>query len=59
MNRTTVKPTRLRFHDSALSCDVSRVVSYRAYCACGWIGPFRGKVDAARADGRAHRLDCE
>ena len=58
VSHTTVKPVRLRTHSTELCCDVSSVKAYRAYCACGWSGPFRGKVEAARVDGRAHRQDC-
>jgi hypothetical protein len=59
VSHTTVKPVKLRLHNTDLACDVSRVVAYQGRCACGWVGPSRSAVSVAREDGRIHRATCE
>ena len=57
MSHATVRPARLRFHSTDLSCQVIRTYGYRARCACGWEGPVRGKHRDSRQDGREHVCD--
>jgi hypothetical protein len=50
-------PLRVRRHDDALRCDVSRVVGYVIGCdACGDHSPTMGTVHAARAWLAVHRV---
>lgn len=52
-----VEPVRTREYSEALTVDVSRVVAYRTSCGCGWRGPSRASVRAAREDYLRHELE--
>lgn len=41
-------PVRVGYRNVQLACDATRVVGYRARCACGVTGPVKATVALAR-----------
>lgn len=55
MLKGTVRPVAIRRYDADLHCDVIRVVSYRAECACRWRSSAKVTMREARDALREHR----
>ena len=53
-DRATPLPVRVRVEDTALHCEVQRIVGYRAVCRCGWRGDLHGTYAAARLYAERH-----
>ena len=54
--KTGVEPIRFSQWEPLLQVRRSRIVGYRAWCSCQWVGPKRREYSFARAD--AHWHEC-
>jgi hypothetical protein len=52
--RSSIRPIRVFFFDDRMHVRVRLGVGHRAACTCGFLGPKRRTVSAARADRRHH-----
>lgn len=55
--RAEIRPIRVATFDNAMQVLSLRGVGHRAGCSCGWRGPQRRTLAAARSDRREHEQD--
>jgi hypothetical protein len=57
--KTRIKPVRVHDYNPDLRVTISRVVSYRAECACGARMPYRAQFSMANRDARMHECPSD
>jgi hypothetical protein len=55
-HKVKVSPLRVHSYNAELACHTTRIAGYRWTCSCGARGKMRASVQAAREEGRTHRV---
>jgi hypothetical protein len=53
-DKTRARPVKITRRSESLQTHVRQTVAFRAECECGWRGPFRARMGAARLDRATH-----